>query len=111
MVMMLLNEMKYVAGCSILKIPMFVAFIVALIFQGIRVILPIIILIKATMDLGKAEANKKEMAMAKTKFVRALLKATIIFIILTFVQFGINLLTESVSSTDTWTCIQELIYF
>jgi hypothetical protein len=111
MVNVLLNEIKYVAGCPTLKIPEFIALITAFIFQGIRILLPIIILIKATIVLGKSESNNKDLAIAKTKFVKALLKAVIIFLILTFIQFGINLLTESVSSTDIWTCIQRMIYF
>lgn len=112
---MLLGQIKYVTNCPTMNIPFVISVLTTIIFQGIKIILPIFLIIKETINLGKIgdenNKNNNEIVIAKQKFTKTLLTSALIFLALTFIQFGINMFSESTSSNDIWICIQDLINF
>lgn len=102
-------------GCSfpgLLSVPQIFGDIVRVIYMGIRVGVPIILLIVGMIDLMKAITSQKEddIRKAQSLLFQKVIVAVIIFAFFTLVQFAINLVDKgSNHNNDMWRCVNALL--
>lgn len=107
---MLLAQIKLCTSCLTSELSI-VKILTIFIFQGIRIIIPICLIIKAIINLGKSEnKNSKEFASRKSEFANNLFRSTLIYLTFTFIEFGVNILADKFSA-NIWVCIKNLISF
>lgn len=89
--------------------------IVHLIVVAIQVVVPILLIIWGMLDFAKAIIGQDEdkIKAGQKTFIKRLIAAVIVFLIVTIVQLAINL-AASVAGTENnagsvWTCAKELI--
>ena len=93
-------------------IPTKLAYIIALIYRGIQIVIPILLILWGMLDLGKAVMAQKEEEIKKGQqtFIKRIVAAAIVFFVLTIVKLMIGLVADDKSSTETLTtCIDSII--
>ena len=96
-------------------IPAGIGNVVHLIVIAIQVVVPILLIIWGMLDFAKAIIGQDEdkIKAGQKTFIKRLIAAVIVFLIVTIVQLAINL-AASVAGTENnagsvWTCAKELI--
>ena len=119
--MNLVNVLNYCTGLfkagenAEAGIPVAFGNIVHLIVVAIQVVVPILLIIWGMLDFAKAIIGQDEdkIKAGQKTFIKRLIAAVIVFLIVTIVQLAINL-AASVAGTENnagsvWTCAKELI--
>lgn len=78
----------------------------------IKIVIPIVIVILAMLDLGKAvmAGEEKEIQAAQKMLIKRLIYGVVIFFVVTIVQVVFNLIGVGLSDSDSdasicWTCV------
>ncbi len=108
--------MFILAGCEIggVEIPAMITNIISYIVTGIKIGVPVLLVIFGMMDLGKAVMSSKEdeIKKAQTTFLKRLLVAAFVFFVITIVQFLVGILDNAGKkdgqSTGAVTCLKEI---
>ena len=85
--------------------------LVGKIINIIKIVIPIIIVVLAMLDLGKAvmAGEEKEIKEAQKMLIKRLIYGVIIFFVVTIVQVVFNLIGQSVTGNDgddlCWKCV------
>ncbi len=105
--------------CGGIAVPNTMFNLVATIIKGIKIVVPILLIIWGMMDFAKAVVAKKEEDIKKYQksFISRLISAALVFLVITIVQLSVNLLSgvEKESTTsgqttgDIWTCSKKFI--
>ena len=71
-----------------------------------KIVIPIIIVLLAILDLGKAvmAGEEKEIKEAQKMLIKRIIYGVVIFFVVTLVQGVFSLVGESVDSSVCWTC-------
>ena len=108
--------MFILAGCEIggVEIPAMITNIISYVVTGIKIGVPVLLVIFGMMDLGKAVMSSKEdeIKKAQTTFLTRLLVAAFVFFVITIVQFLVGILDNAGKkdgqSTGAVTCLKEI---
>ena len=108
--------MFILAGCEIggVEIPAMITHIISYIVTGIKIGVPVLLVIFGMMDLGKAVMSSKEdeIKKAQTTFLKRLMVAAFVFFVITIVQFLVGILDNAGKkdgqSTGAVTCLKEI---
>lgn len=78
----------------------------------IKIVIPIVIVVLAMLDLGKAvmAGEEKEIQAAQKMLIKRLVYGVLIFFVVTIVQVVFHLVGESVADGDgaiCWTCVTQ----
>lgn len=95
-------------------VPDTIASIIHYIYLGIQVIIPVLLIIFGMIELGKAITSQKEdeIKKAQSGFLKKLVVAILVFLVLTITQFVFDFASGGDSEKDTgdvWTCICEMM--
>jgi hypothetical protein len=115
--MYFLAEAPYciVEGCSfpgLVSIPRIFGDVISTVYFGIRVGVPIILLLAGMIDLVRAITSQKEDDIRKAQglLFQKIIVAIIIFSFFTLVQFFINIVDQnSGTNTGMWRCVNALL--
>lgn len=108
--------MFILAGCEIggVEIPPMITNIISYIVTGIKIGVPIILVIFGMIDLGKAVMSSKEddIKKAQSTFIKRLMAAALVFFVITIVQFLVGILDNAGErdgqTTGAVTCLKEI---
>lgn len=96
-------------------IPTAVGKLVHLVFVAFQIVVPLLLIIWGMLDFAKAVIAQKEddIKAGQSKFMKRLIAALIVFLIVTIVQLAINVVgnlqADSDQSGSAWTCAKALI--
>ncbi len=116
--MNLVNVLDYctgVLGTSGQGIPEGIGNVVHLIVIAIQVVVPILLIIWGMIDFAKAIIGQDEdkIKAGQKTFIKRLIAAVVVFLIVTIVQLAINLAAsvggEGNDANNAWTCAKSLI--
>lgn len=99
-------------NCAGVMIPQVIPNITKMIVTFIKIVVPIILIILGMIDLAKAVIASKEDEIKKAQqlFIKRLIAAVVVFLIVVIVQVLFNLLSSAgVADKSTWTCIKAFI--
>ena len=96
--------------CGNIVVPGTIAQIITTIIFAIQVVVPILLIIFGMLDMGKAVVAKKEEDVKKyqSSFIKRLICAVILFLIIAIVQFVLGIVGAGTNST-VGACINALI--
>ena len=108
--------MFVLAGCEIggVEIPSMITTIISYVVTGIKIGVPVLLVIFGMMDLGKSVMSSKEdeIKKAQTTFFKRLLVAAFVFFVITIVQFLVGVLDSAGKkdgqTTGATTCLKEI---
>ena len=117
LVNMLANETNYCIGVAGMTdgIPAGIGNVVHLIVVAIQIVVPILLIIWGMIDFAKAIIGQDEdkIKAGQKTFIKRLIAAVVVFLIVTIVQLAINLAAsiggEGNDSGTAWSCAKELI--
>ncbi len=105
--------------CEGILVPNVLFNVVSTIITGIKIVVPILLIIWGMLDFTKSVVAKKEEDIKKYQkaFVSRLISALVVFLIIFIVQFAVNLVSgveDSVNSegttvSDIWSCSKKFI--
>lgn len=105
--------------CEGILVPNVLFNVVSTIITGIKIVVPILLIIWGMLDFAKSVVAKKEEDIKKYQkaFVSRLISALIVFLIIFIVQLAVNLVSgveDSVNSdgttvSDIWSCSKKFI--
>ena len=101
--------------CGGIAVPDSLFNLVATIIRIIKIVVPILLIIWGMLDFAKAVISQKEddIKAGQAKFMKRLIAALIVFLIVTVVQLAINIVGnlggEGNDSSNAWTCAKSLI--
>ena len=115
--MNLINLLEVGVKCGSTIIPEQLVDIIHLIYNGIRIGVPIILIIVGMFDMGKAITQQKEDEIKKAQqlLVKKAIAAALVFLMFSIVSLVIGVVapkndtTEGQNNTNNWTCIKNLI--
>ena len=104
----ILAKQAICAGGDVI-VPAQIVGVVTLIYNVIRVGIPLILIIYGMLDLGKAVISQKEDDIKKNQkiFVSRLIAAALVFFVFTVVQLVIGLVADD--SGDIISCLKQLL--
>lgn len=99
--------MFILTSCGEFNIPDQIVNIVSTVINLIKIAIPIILIIYGMLDLGKAVMAQKEdeIKQAQQLFVKRIIAAVLVFLIVAVVQLIMGLIGES----DAWQCACEFM--
>lgn len=108
--------MYTLAACSIggVEIPVMITTIISYIVTGLKIGVPILLIIFGMLDLGKAVMSSKEdeIKKAQSTFLKRLMVAAMVFFVITIVQFLVNILDSAgkkdKQQTGAYGCLREI---
>ena len=94
--------------CVGTSLPDFVGYFVSLVYVGIRIGIPVLLIIVGMFDMGKAIVAKKEEDVKKAQdlLIKKLLLGIIVFLLPYLVEFLVKITTRDSEIVD---CIKKLI--
>ena len=105
--------------CEGILVPNALFNVVATIIKGIKIAVPILLVILGMLDFTKSIVAKKEEDIKKYQkaFVSRLISALVVFLIVFIVQFAINLVSgvedksneDGQTISDVWSCSRKFI--
>ena len=104
--------------CAGMEIPDTVFNVVATVIKGIKIVVPILLIIWGMIDFAKSVIAKKEEDIKKYQkaFVMRLISAALVFLVIIIVQLVVNLLAgvetksgEDKTTADIWDCSKKFI--
>ena len=104
--------------CAGMEIPDTIFNVVATIIKGIKIVVPILLIIWGMIDFAKSVIAKKEEDIKKYQkaFVMRLISAALVFLVIIIVQLVVNLLAgvetksgEDKTTADIWDCSKKFI--
>ncbi len=105
--------------CEGIMVPNALFNLVSTIIKGIKIVVPILLIIWGMLDFAKSVVEKKEEDIKKYQkaFVSRLISALIVFLIIFVVQLAVNLVSGVEDSTnpdgttvsDIWSCSKKFI--
>lgn len=105
--------------CEGILVPNELFNVVSTIIKGIKIVVPILLIIWGMMDFTKSVVAKKEEDIKKYQkaFVSRLISALIVFLIVFVVQLAVNLVsgvedqtnTDGTTVSDIWSCSKKFI--
>ncbi len=104
--------------CAGMAIPDTVFNVVALIIRGIKIVVPILLIIWGMIDFAKSVVAKKEEDIKKYQksFIMRLISAALVFLVIIIVQLVVSLLAgvekqsgEENTTADIWDCSKKFI--
>lgn len=98
--------------CNGVQIPQMIPNITSMVVTFIKIAVPIILIILGMIDLAKAVIASKEEEIKKAQqlFIKRLIAAVVVFLIVTIVQVLFNILASAgAADKSTWTCIKAFI--
>ena len=92
-------------------IPKQIVDIVHLVYNGIRIVVPLILIFVGMFDMGKAITQQKEDEIKKAQnlLVRKAITAALVFLLVSFVGLIFSIASGEKTSENTWTCISDLL--
>lgn len=95
-------------------VPETLANIMHYIYLGIQVVVPVLLIIFGMIELGKAISAQKEdeIKKAQSSFLKKLILAVLVFLVLTITQFVFDFASGGDSENETgsvWKCICEMM--
>lgn|SRR5574344_42690 len=106
-----LGDVTCKAGSTDISIPEQLASIIALVYNLIKIGVPIILIINGMLDLGKAVIAQKDEEITKGKktFMSRLIAAAIVFLVFVIVQLVVSLVNTPDKDGNIWTCVKALL--
>ena len=105
--------------CEGILVPNVLFNVVSTIITGIKIVVPILLIIWGMLDFAKSVVAKKEEDIKKYQkaFVSRLISALIVFLIIFVVQLAVNLVSsvedttneEGTTVSDIWSCSKKFI--
>ena len=104
--------------CGGVAVPNELFNMVALIIKGIKIVVPILLIIWGMLDFAKSIIAKKEEDIKKYRsaFIARLISAVLVFLIIVIVQLAVNLIdgvekksTNGETIGDIWSCSKKFI--
>lgn len=105
--------------CEGILVPNVLFNVVSTIITGIKIVVPILLIIWGMLDFAKSVVAKKEEDIKKYQkaFVSRLISALIVFLIVFVVQLAVNLVsgvedqtnTDGTTVSDIWSCSKKFI--
>jgi len=105
--------------CAGIEVPDTLFNVVATIIKGIKIVVPILLIIWGMLDFAKSVIAKKEDEIKgyQKSFVSRLISAVLVFLVITIVQLVVNLLAgvdkesnaEGENPGDIWSCSKKFI--
>lgn len=116
----ILEELPNTTMCGGIEVPNTLFNLVATIIKGIKIVVPILLIIWGMLDFAKSVVAKKEEDIKKYQkaFISRLISAVLVFLIVVIVQLVVNLLggveeesndPNSQTSSDIWQCSKKFI--
>ena len=108
----LINFLIMGVQCGNITIPERIASIIHLVYNGILIGVPLILIIVGMFDMGKAITQQKEdeIKKAQTLLVKKAIAAGLVFLMFSLVSLVFSVVSGDEAGTDTWTCIDNLIH-
>ncbi len=113
------TEVSNTTLCGGIEVPNTLFNVVATIIKGIKIVVPILLIIWGMLDFAKSVVAKKEEDIKKYQksFISRLISAVLVFLVITIVQLAVNLLSgveeksnvEGQTSDDIWSCSKKFI--
>lgn len=105
----ILKTYANVTTCPNVVVPGQLANIISIIYNVIRIGIPLILVIYGMLDLGKAVISQKEDDIKKNQkiFVSRLIAAALVFFVFAIVQLLVNLVDDN--SSELMSCVNNLI--
>ncbi len=105
--------------CEGILVPNVLFNVVSTIITGIKIVVPILLVIWGMLDFAKSVVAKKEEDIKKYQkaFVSRLISALVVFLIIFIVQFAVNLISgvedtsnpDGTTVSDIWSCSKKFI--
>ncbi len=107
----ILKTYANVTTCPNVEVPGQLANIISIIYNVIRIGIPLILVIYGMLDLGKAVISQKEDDIKKNQkiFVSRLIAAALVFFVFTIVQLVLTLVADD--SAKITTCLSDLLNY
>lgn len=113
--MLILNACTGVFGTTI---PSAIPYLVTMIINVIKIVVPILLIIFGMLDLGKAVTGQKEDEIKKGQqlFFKRAVAAVMVFLVVAIVQLFIGVIANSTSDENTdnsnvWSCVNYFINY
>ena len=92
-------------------IPLQIVNIIHLIYNGIRIGVPLILIIVGMFDMGKAITQQKEDEIKKAQnlLVKKAIAAALVFLMLSLVSLLFSVVSGEGADSNTWTCVNALL--
>lgn len=92
-------------------IPGDVASIIHYIYLSVQVLVPVVLIIFGMIELGKAITAQKEdeISHAKSSFLKKLIIAVVVFLVLAIVELVFNFATSGDNQDNIWSCFNSVI--
>ncbi len=92
-------------------IPTPVANLVSIIINGIKIFVPVVLIVLGMIDMFKAMTKQKddEMKKAQTLFLKRIIAALLVFFVVTIVQFAFSLLANTLGDSEFLDCINYFV--
>ena len=113
------TEVSNTTLCGGIEVPNTLFNVVATIIKGIKIVVPILLIIWGMLDFAMSVVAKKEEDIKKYQksFISRLISAVLVFLVITIVQLAVNLLSgveeksnvEGQTSDDIWSCSKKFI--
>ena len=105
--------------CGGLEVPDTIFNLTATIIKGIKIVVPVLLIIWGMLDFAKSVIAKKEddIKAYRKAFIMRLISAVLVFLVIVIVQLAVNLLdgvetesnVEGQTSGDIWACSKKFI--
>ncbi len=109
--MNLINFLAAGVSCGDVEIGGSIVGIIRFIFNGIKIGVPVILIIVGMFDMGKAITQQKEDEIKKAQnlLVRKAVAAALVFLIVSMVGLLFSVVSEEGTDGDVWTCVDKLL--
>ena len=99
-------------SCAGITMDATIPHLVSLVITAIQIVVPILLIIFGMLDLGKAVMAQKEDEIKKGQqtFIKRLIAAVIVFLVIVIVKLVIGLVAPSDSNQNVWNCFECLVY-
>lgn len=99
-----------VITCGSTELPDLIPSITRTIVMLIKIAVPLVLIIMGMIDILKSviASDEKKIAEGKTKFLKRLIPAALVFFVITILQFIVNILAPE-NEENLWSCVDCLI--
>lgn len=101
--------------CEIITSKCEIGYLVTLIINIIKILVPVVLIIMGMLDFAKAvtKNNQDEMVKARNTFITRCIAAGITFFVVSIVQLAVSIVAKATSEQDNnsniWKCVEKLI--
>ncbi len=103
-------ELYVLATGPCMGMPTVLIDLLGIVIQVIKIVIPIVLVLFGMLDLGKAvfEQKEEDITKAQKMFVKRLVAAILVFLVVVIVQFVIGVIANATGDSEVITCFDHI---